>query len=104
MSFSELCMRPLGAGEYLKIAEIFKTLILSDIPLIDIYNNDAAKRFVTLIDALYEARVKLICSAAAEPDKLYPKGHGKFEFKRTTSRLIEMQSLHYMSLSHVLRS
>jgi cell division protein ZapE len=68
-----------------------KLLILEDIPLLSRSNFNEAKRFVTLIDALYEAHVKLICSAAAEPEMLYVEGEGVFEFERTASRLREMQ-------------
>ena len=102
ITFSELCEQPLGPGDYLKIAEVFKTLIVSGIPKINAEKRDIAKRFVTLVDALYDFKAKLICSAEVEPEKLYPDGEGAFEFKRTVSRLMEMQSPHYMSLPHGL--
>jgi cell division protein ZapE len=91
-SFAELCGRPLGPGDHLAIAEAIEVLILDDIPTLSRARNNEAKRFVTLIDALYEAKVRLICSAAAEPDALYPDGEGAFEFTRTASRLHEMRS------------
>lgn len=91
-SFSELCATPLGPADYLAIAGALRVLILEDIPKLSINNYNEAKRFVTLIDALYEARVRLICSAAASPDHLYIEGAGSFEFARTASRLNEMQS------------
>ena len=89
--FHELCGRPLGPGDYLAIAEEVKVLVLEDIPRLSRNNFNEAKRFVTLIDALYESRVRLICSAAAEPEMLYVEGEGTFEFERTASRLREMQ-------------
>lgn len=89
--FWELCGRPLGPGDYLAIAGAVKVLILEDIPHLSSENYNEAKRFVTLIDALYEARVRLICSAADEPERLYIEGAGSFEFERTASRLREMQ-------------
>jgi cell division protein ZapE len=98
--FSELCDRPLGAGDYLAFAECFHTLVLADIPRMSPAKRDQAKRFVTLIDALYDAKVKLVCSAEAGPTELYTAGDGAFEFERTTSRLIEMQSPEYMALPH----
>jgi cell division protein ZapE len=98
--FSELCDRPLGAGDYLAFAECFHTLVLADIPRMSPAKRDQAKRFVTLVDALYDAKVKLVCSAEAGPTELYTAGDGAFEFERTTSRLIEMQSPEYMALSH----
>ncbi|MCA0907351.1 cell division protein ZapE [Ruegeria marisrubri] len=90
-SFYDLCGRMLGPGDYLAIAEEVKVLVLEDIPRLSRNNFNEAKRFVTLIDALYEARVRLICSAAAEPEMLYVEGEGTFEFERTASRLREMQ-------------
>lgn len=90
--FHELCGRPLGAADYLALAEAVRVLILDDIPTLGRSNFNEAKRFVTLIDALYEARVRLICSAAALPEMLYLEGEGTFEFERTASRLREMQS------------
>ncbi len=99
-SFSDLCSMPLGPNDYLTIAECFHTLVLASIPRMGPTMRDQAKRFVTLIDALYDAKVKLICSAEASPNELYTEGEGAFEFERTSSRLIEMQSPDYMALPH----
>lgn len=90
--FHGLCGQPLGPADYLAIAEAVKVLMLDDIPTLGRSNFNEAKRFVTLVDALYEARVRLICSAAASPEMLYLEGEGTFEFERTASRLREMQS------------
>ncbi len=95
--FYDLCGRPLGPADYLAIAEAFDALIIDDIPWLGPGNYDMAKRFVTLIDALYEAKVKLYASAAAEPERLYPEGRGAFEFERTASRLNEMQAADWAS-------
>jgi cell division protein ZapE len=92
-TFYDLCGKMLGPGDYLTIADEVKVLVLEDIPRLSRNNFNEAKRFVTLIDALYEARVRLICSAAAEPEMLYVEGEGTFEFERTASRLREMQDL-----------
>ncbi|AUQ69028.1 cell division protein ZapE [Phaeobacter inhibens] len=89
--FYDLCGKMLGPGDYLAVAEVVKVLVLEDIPRLSRNNFNEAKRFVTLIDALYEAGVRLICSAAAEPEMLYVEGEGTFEFERTASRLREMQ-------------
>lgn len=89
--FYDLCGKMLGPGDYLAIADAVRVLILEDVPTLGRSNFNEAKRFVTLIDALYEARVKLICSAAAKPEHLYMEGEGAFEFERTASRLHEMQ-------------
>ncbi|SPH16699.1 Cell division protein ZapE [Defluviimonas aquaemixtae] len=91
-SFWELCGRPLGPADYLAIAGAIRVLILEEIPHLSAENYNEAKRFVTLIDALYEAKVRLIASAADEPERLYIEGAGSFEFERTASRLREMQS------------
>ncbi len=90
-TFYDLCGKMLGPGDYLAIAEAVKVLVLEDIPTLSRSNFNEAKRFVILIDALYEAKVRLICSAAAEPEMLYLEGEGTFEFERTASRLREMQ-------------
>ena len=95
--FFDLCGRPLGAGDYLALAQAVRVLVLDDIPRLSRQNFNEAKRFVTLIDTLYEAKVQLICSAAASPEMLYVEGEGTFEFERTASRLREMQSDDWMS-------
>ena len=97
-SFGDLCARPLGAADYLKIAQSFHTVIIRGVPVMGPERRNEAKRFVTLIDALYEAKTKLILSAEALPSALYEKGDGAFEFERTVSRLIEMQGLDYLAL------
>lgn len=99
-AFTDLCAAALGPADYLEIARAFHTLVLDDIPSLIPERRNEAKRFVTLIDALYEARAKLICSAAAPPESLYPEGDGAFEFERTVSRLNEMQSDEYLALGH----
>lgn len=91
-TFWDLCAKPLGAADYLAIAQAVRVLILEDIPQLSASNYNEAKRFVTLIDALYEAKVRLICSAADVPERLYIEGTGAFEFERTASRLREMQA------------
>ncbi len=90
-SFWDLCGRPLGPADYLAVAGAVRVLILEEIPLLSAANYNEAKRFVTLIDTLYEAKVRLICSAADVPERLYIEGEGTFEFARTASRLREMQ-------------
>lgn len=90
-TFWELCGRPLGPADYLAIAGAVGVLILEDIPRLSAANYNEAKRFVTLVDAIYEARIPLIASAADEPERLYAEGAGTFEFERTASRLREMQ-------------
>ncbi|MEP2642526.1 cell division protein ZapE [Roseobacter sp.] len=91
-TFHDLCGKPLGPADYLALAEAVKVLLVDGVPSLSRDNFNQAKRFVTLIDALYEARVRLICSAAATPEMLYLEGEGTFEFERTASRLREMQS------------
>lgn len=97
-SFGDLCSKPLGAADYLKIAQSFHTVLIDNVPVMTPDRRNEAKRFVTLVDALYEAKTKLILSAAVEPDALYPQGDGAFAFERTVSRLQEMQSADYLSL------
>ncbi len=100
VDFDELCAKPLGPGDYLAIAGRFHTLMVSGIPKLGPHNRNEAKRFVTLIDALYEAKVNLICTAAVPPIELYTEGDGAFEFERTVSRLMEMQSTDYIAQPH----
>ncbi|MFQ5533655.1 MAG: cell division protein ZapE [Sphingomonadales bacterium] len=96
-TFSELCERALGAADYLALAARYHTIVLSGIPVITRDRRNVAKRFTTLIDALYDNQVRLICSAEALPHELYPQGDGGFEFARTASRLMEMQSHDYFA-------
>jgi len=99
-SFARLCRQPLGAADYLAIARQYHTLIIVGIPQMGPENRNEAIRFIHLIDALYERRVKLIATADAVPDELYPAGDSSFEFARTASRLMEMQSANYLALGH----
>jgi cell division protein ZapE len=100
-TFVDLCARPLGAADYFALATHFHTLIVSGIPRMNADRRNEAIRFTTLIDALYEHRVNLICSAESLPDDLYTEGEGAFEFRRTASRLIEMQSEAYQTAGHL---
>ena len=99
-SFRRLCGEPRGAADYLAIARHFHTIIIVGIPKMGPENRNEAARFVTLIDALYEQKVKLLAAADAPPDALYVAGDGAFEFERTASRLIEMQSADYLAKGH----
>ncbi|MGR3501820.1 cell division protein ZapE [Pseudaestuariivita sp.] len=91
-SFYDLCGKPLGPADYLAIAEAVRVLVVDSIPELGRSNFNEAKRFVTLIDALYEAKVRIVASAARRPEMLYLEGEGSFEFERTASRLREMMS------------
>lgn len=95
-SFASLCGQALGAADYLAVAQAFHTVFLEDVPVLSADQRNEARRFVTLIDALYEAGTKLVVLAEAEPDDLYPTGDGAFEFERTASRLQEMRSAGYV--------
>lgn len=97
--FADFCAKPLGPADFLAIAEASRVLILENIPIMSRAKNNEAKRFVTLIDALYEAGTRLIASADAEPEQLYKSGAGAFEFERTASRLREMMSADWASAS-----
>jgi cell division protein ZapE len=99
-SFAELCQRPLGAADYLALAGAFHTLILSGVPQLGPERHNEARRFMVLIDALYEHRVNLVMSAERPPHALYPQGIGAYEFQRTVSRLIEMRSADYIDAPH----
>lgn len=99
-SFKKLCGEARGVPDYLAIARVYHSVILVGIPQMGKDMRNEAARFVTLIDALYEHRVKLFATAAAQPDDLYIEGDGAFEFERTASRLMEMRSDEYMALGH----
>jgi cell division protein ZapE len=96
-SFDELCARPLAGADYLAIAEAFDTVLIDAIPVLDPARRDEARRFTLLIDTLYDARVRLVCSAAVPPEALYPAGTAAEAFRRTVSRLLEMRSTAYTS-------
>jgi len=100
--FGELCEAPLGASDYIALAQRFHTIVLAGIPRMGLEQRNAAKRFITLIDVLYENHVKLVASAEAPATELYMAGQGReaFEFDRTVSRLIEMRSGEYLAMPH----
>jgi cell division protein ZapE len=102
LSFPELCGSALGAAHYLKLAHEFHTIVLDGIPVMDYERRNEAKRFIVLIDTLYDRAVKLVASAQAEPAALYSASAGfeAQEFARTASRLIEMRSRSYLALPH----
>jgi cell division protein ZapE len=102
-SFAQLCETTRSQNDYLELARFFNTLILTDIRQMDKSSDDVARRFVLLIDVLYDHHVKLICSAADRPDQLYLGKRLRFEFERTASRLIEMQSQEYLAQAHSLQ-
>ena len=99
--FMDWCAKPMGAADFLCIADHFHTVIVAEIPKMGPDSKDKAVRFVTMIDTFYERKVKFVCSAAANPGGLYPEGDGSFEFQRTVSRLMEMQSPEYLNLDHI---
>lgn len=102
VNFANMCAEARGAQDYIELAKSYGTVLLSGIPKMSKEQRNEAKRFVTLIDELYEHKVKLICTAEVLPDKIYPSGDGSFEFARTVSRLIEMQSGKYLEEGHVV--
>ena len=99
--FAALCGQPLGPGDYLAIATHYHALVLDGVPRLGPDNHDEARRFITLVDALYEHRVKLVASADAAPDMLYREGDGAEAFRRTASRIEEMQSADWQHLAHL---
>jgi cell division protein ZapE len=101
-SFHDLCAQPLGAIDYLRIAHEFHTIVIDRVPIMTYAERNEAKRFIVLIDTIYDAGVKLLASAAAPPAALYDgiEGYEANEFKRTASRIIEMGSTEYLALPH----
>ena len=102
VSFKKICVAALGAADYLGIALRYHTVIMVGIPKMGVEKRNEAKRFVIFIDALYENNVKFLCCAEVSAEKLYEEGHGHFEFQRTVSRLMEMQSQEYLSKGHAV--
>ena len=101
-SFKKLCGAALGPADFLAIAWQYHTVIMVGIPRLGAEHRNEAKRFVTFIDVLYENNVKFLCCAEVPPHDLYPHGHGHFEFQRTVSRLMEMQSQQYLAKGHAV--
>jgi cell division protein ZapE len=99
--FRDLCEGPRSQNDYIELARWYPTVIVSGVPVMDAHHNDAARRFVALVDEFYDRRVKLMLSAAAPVDSLYTGGKLEFEFERTVSRLIEMQSTDYLAAPHL---
>ena len=99
-SFQEICGRPLGPEDYLMLARTYHTIFIDNIPVLSADERNDARRFINLIDTLYDNRVKLVISAEAEPDMLYPSGKWAGHFERTASRLIEMRSEEYLAAPH----
>ena len=99
-AFDDLCRQPLGAADYIEIARQFHTVFLAGVPVMEARRRNEARRFVNLIDVLYDHGVNLICSAEGPPDRLYVEGDGAFEFRRAASRLMEMQSEAYLAAEH----
>ncbi|WP_420548603.1 cell division protein ZapE [Curvivirga sp.] len=102
--FERLCAQPLGAEDYIRIAERFHTIVMDDVPTLSANKSNEAKRFMMFVDALYEHSCNLIMGADGEATQLYPEGKHAFEFERTVSRLIEMQSKEYLSSPHKVLS
>ncbi|NNG05854.1 MAG: cell division protein ZapE [Inquilinus sp.] len=100
-TFEELCDRPLGAADYLALATHYRTVIVAGVPVMGEAERNQAKRFMTLIDALYEHKAKTVIAAEAVPQELYRKGTGALDFQRTVSRLMEMQSAEYLAAPHL---
>jgi cell division protein ZapE len=103
-SFDDLCRRPLAAADYLEIAQHFHTVLIEHVPRMEPSERNEARRFTLLIDTLYDENVKLICSAAAPPEALYVAGDGVEAFRRTASRLSEMQSAGYLRRGHAVHA
>ncbi len=101
--FASLCERPLGPADYLALTRRFPALVLERVPLLTPDRRNEARRFVTVVDAAYEQKVVLVVSAEAEPERLYPEGEGAFEFRRTVSRLAEMQSQDWLEACRARR-
>ena len=99
--FSSLCDGPRSASDYIELARLFHTVILSGVPRFGIYDDDRARRFIALVDEFYDRNVNLVVSAAASPGELYEGRRKAFEFKRVVSRLVEMQSRQYLARPHL---
>ena len=99
--FDELCENPRGPNDYIEIARSFNTVFLSNVPVLDERASDSARRFISLVDEFYDRNVKLLVTAAAPINGLYAGRRLSFEFDRTASRLVEMQSVDYLAKPHL---
>ena len=95
LSFNDICSKPMSSSDYLEIISHIRLLFLDEIPHLSDSGDDSAKRFISLIDSVYDKKVELLCRADVIPEKLYIFGKNKFEFQRTVSRLFEIQSIHW---------
>jgi cell division protein ZapE len=100
-AFDDICGGPRSQQDYIEIARFYQTVILSDVPILSGDQDDSARRFIALVDEFYDRRVKLILSSAADVDSLYKGTRLQFEFERTRSRLVEMQSRKYLHSAHL---
>ncbi|MFP6835166.1 MAG: AFG1/ZapE family ATPase, partial [Pseudomonadales bacterium] len=98
--FSELCEGPRSQNDYIELARIYHAVLISGVPYFSTRNEDAARRFISLVDEFYDHDVKLILSAKAQPAEIYQGDRMRFEFERTASRLLEMRSHEYLARSH----
>ena len=96
VGFDDLCRKPLAAADFLAIAERYRSIIISDVPIFEDDQRDIARRFMVLVDAFYDTKTHVIISASAQPTELYSGYDWRFEFDRTVSRLMEMQSVEYI--------
>jgi cell division protein ZapE len=98
--FADLCEGPRSQNDYIELAHSYHTIFISSVPILDAQHENAARRFVMLVDEAYDRHVNLVLSTAAPPDQLYQGERLRFEFQRTSSRLIEMQSQEYLAGEH----
>jgi cell division protein ZapE len=98
--FDEVCRKPRSASDFIELGRVFQTVLLEGVPILDSNSEDAARRFINLVDEFYDRSVKLIITAESAPEELYRGSRLSFEYQRTLSRLLEMQSREYLAREH----